>query len=478
VPPTARDLRQLPAPQRRLLQLIFDQFSASAEWPLVDGLQHELDISGEELDITAIAGQIDHVLGHVDALGYQGRGMLTVHGVSLCSGSGPVLADLLCLVQLEYARYVSGGAGAQITSDDMLASCGIDGLRLRRTRALVEPLPGWQSISGGPEAPWTLQISREARRFKAVTTVDELLAKVPLPGYPDAVWPLAPATAPARANRPPRPLIGAPVISAFKDCFVSREALRAIDEFFGDLDFRYDKDAYDRERAAGHGERRSTAAGYIATLDLGDALDAERLLKAIAARLSEWEQNGDPQFRRDLDRLIRALDVGGFSWNGRTLVRRAGALIIDEGGRRLYALGIEDVNQEIERIAGSMDSDPADAITAARALLESVCKAVLDELGEPINETDDLPTLYKKTAAALKLDPVQHEVVYRQILQGLVSAVHGLAEVRNKLGDAHGKGRAAVRPTPRHARLAAGAASTVATFLVETMEERARTTRG
>lgn len=65
-----------------------------------------------------------------------------------------------------------------------------------------------------------------------------------------------------------------------------------------------------------------------------------------------------------------------------------------------------------------------------------------------------------------------YEVVYRQILQGLTSAVQGLAELRSKLGDAHGRGRVALRACPRHARMAAGAAATVATFLVETLDQR------
>lgn len=97
---------------------------------------------------------------------------------------------------------------------------------------------------------------------------------------------------------------------------------------------------------------------------------------------------------------------------------------------------------------------------------------VLEELGEEVVEREELPALYKRTALALRIDATQHEVVYRQILQGLASAVQGLAELRNKLGDAHGRGRVAQRPSPRHARMAAGAGATVATFLMETLDER------
>lgn len=270
-----------------------------------------------------------------------------------------------------------------------------------------------------------------------------------------------------------RSLIPTPVVSAFKECFVGRETIRTIDEFFGDLDFHYDEGAYTVENTT-HGQRRSTAAGYLSTLDLSDAKDAERLPKAIAFKLSEWERTADPKFSHDLDRLRRALDHAGFGWDGRNVSRRAGPFSVAALGRRLRDVGVAEIDEEIERIAASIESDPADAITAARALVETTCKAVLDELREPFDEGDDLPTLYKKTAGALKLDPVQHEVVYRQTLQGLVSAIQGIAEVRNKLGDAHGKGRSAARPQPRHARLAAGASVTISTFLVETLEERRR----
>ncbi|CAN5689375.1 hypothetical protein BH18CHL1_BH18CHL1_03920 [soil metagenome] len=133
---------------------------------------------------------------------------------------------------------------------------------------------------------------------------------------------------------------------------------------------------------------------------------------------------------------------------------------------------LEDVNREVGRSQESVDRDPADAITAARALVETACKSVLDDLGLEVDDRDDLPSLYRKTAIALRIDATQHEVIYRQILQGLTRSVQGLAELRNKLGDAHGPGRGSARAQPRHARMAAGAAMVVATFLIETLEER------
>jgi hypothetical protein len=146
-------------------------------------------------------------------------------------------------------------------------------------------------------------------------------------------------------------------------------------------------------------------------------------------------------------------------------------------GDRLRELG-EHVSREVQRITDNVERDPADAITSARALVESVCKDVLVELGQPVPRRDDLPTLYKTTARALKVDPTQHVAVYRQMLQGLVSTVSGLGILRDQLGDAHGHDRTEASPSVRHARLAAGAAMTVSVFLVEALEELDRSDAG
>ena len=119
------------------------------------------------------------------------------------------------------------------------------------------------------------------------------------------------------------------------------------------------------------------------------------------------------------------------------------------------------------------DSDPEGAITSARTLLKSVCKHILDEASVTYDDAWDLPRLYKTAAEHLNLAPQQHsELVFRQILGGCHTVVEGLGALRNKHGDAHGKGKSQIRPQPRHAALAVNLAGTVATFLVSTLEEK------
>lgn len=114
--------------------------------------------------------------------------------------------------------------------------------------------------------------------------------------------------------------------------------------------------------------------------------------------------------------------------------------------------------------------DPEGAITAARTLLETVCKHILDELVIEYDSSKiEIHELYKLTAKELNLAPEQHSAtVFKQILGGCSAIVNGLGTLRNKLGDAHGQGKVQVRVAPRHAELAVNLAGAMALFLIST----------
>ncbi|WP_108472553.1 abortive infection family protein [Rhodanobacter thiooxydans] len=118
-------------------------------------------------------------------------------------------------------------------------------------------------------------------------------------------------------------------------------------------------------------------------------------------------------------------------------------------------------------------SDPEGAITSARTLIESICKHILDESGIPYDDAADLPKLYKKTAETLTLAPSQHtEQVFKQILGGCTAIVEGLGSLRNRLSDAHGKGKVGSNPASRHAELAVNLSGALATYLLATWDAR------
>lgn len=117
--------------------------------------------------------------------------------------------------------------------------------------------------------------------------------------------------------------------------------------------------------------------------------------------------------------------------------------------------------------------EPDGAITAARSLLESTCKHILERSGIKSDSVHDLGKLYRMTSDRLRLSPTQHdEEVFKQILSGCANAVIGLGSMRNRLSDAHGQGPKACRPARRHAELAVNLAGALAAFLIQTFQAR------
>jgi Abortive infection C-terminus len=143
------------------------------------------------------------------------------------------------------------------------------------------------------------------------------------------------------------------------------------------------------------------------------------------------------------------------------------------GGMTLERVDSDHVHDAWRKVLARRHSDPDGAITAARSLIEAVCKHILDQSGTPYDDHADLPKLYHLVAQRLRLSPAQHiEPTFKQILGGCQTVVEGLAAIRNRLSDAHGKGQRSLKPAPRHAELAVNLAGTMATFLIATWESQ------
>jgi hypothetical protein len=142
----------------------------------------------------------------------------------------------------------------------------------------------------------------------------------------------------------------------------------------------------------------------------------------------------------------------------------------------LRRLTTDSVREVWERAQTRRAEDPDGAITLARTLLETVCKHILAGRGVAYDEGDELPRLYRLTAESLQIAPnAATEDSFRRIFGGCTSIVESLGTIRNRIGDAHGRGVDAVRVEPRYARLAVNMSGAMATFLVETWDiERAR----
>lgn len=135
----------------------------------------------------------------------------------------------------------------------------------------------------------------------------------------------------------------------------------------------------------------------------------------------------------------------------------------------LASLEVGHVEQIWHKALERKGRDPEGAVTAARTLLESVCKSILDEMKVEYDDKADLPKLYHQTADELHLTPRQHsEELFRKILGNCQSVVGTLGAIRNAYSDAHGDGQAHYKPAPRHAELVVNLAGSMAMFLVKT----------
>lgn len=131
----------------------------------------------------------------------------------------------------------------------------------------------------------------------------------------------------------------------------------------------------------------------------------------------------------------------------------------------------ERAADEIRKPSRSSGSEQQHGTVHGVANPEAVCKHILETSGTHYDDKDDLPKLYKQTAEQLNVAPSQHtEQVFKQILGGCTAVVEGLGSLRNRLSDAHGKGKAGAKPAARHAELAVNLSGALAIFLLATWE--------
>lgn len=123
--------------------------------------------------------------------------------------------------------------------------------------------------------------------------------------------------------------------------------------------------------------------------------------------------------------------------------------------------------------------DPGGACTAARSLVETVCKHILHQAGISYDDNADLPGLYHLTSKTLNLAPGKRsEPVIKRTLGGIVVVIEGIGSLRNILGDAHGKSTKSENPDARHAELSVNVAGALCTFLIATWESQKQSADG
>ena len=155
----------------------------------------------------------------------------------------------------------------------------------------------------------------------------------------------------------------------------------------------------------------------------------------------------------------------------------AGGPTLDPIKEQAKALNANYLAEQVRRLEASVESDPSLAIGTAKELIETCCRTILAERGKPVSGTPDVSTLTKETLRELKLvpegipDSARGADVIKRLLSNLGSIGNTLAELRGLYGTGHGKDGRSKGLAARHAKLAVGAAATLATFLFETHQQ-------
>jgi hypothetical protein len=131
----------------------------------------------------------------------------------------------------------------------------------------------------------------------------------------------------------------------------------------------------------------------------------------------------------------------------------------------------EAVREAWTKVQQRLQEDPEGAITTARSLLEAGCKFVLEDRGDTAEEVSDLPRLYRRAAEHLKLD-ARGEIneSLRRVLAACAAIVDGVAHLRNRLSDAHGKNRRSAKPGRRHAEFIVLIAAAMTALMLSSLD--------
>lgn len=141
------------------------------------------------------------------------------------------------------------------------------------------------------------------------------------------------------------------------------------------------------------------------------------------------------------------------------------AIQLHKKGRERLRVNWEKAEDRADR--GDLDG----AITASRTFLESVCKYTLDITKTEYKNSYDLPKLYDIAASTLGIS-AKSEVseLNRTIFRSIFNVVRSIGEMRNKIGDAHGKGFNSADVSANQARLAINLSASVAQFIIANLD--------
>lgn len=220
-------------------------------------------------------------------------------------------------------------------------------------------------------------------------------------------------------------------------------------------------------------------------IEINNGYEPEKVLPRIIEAAADPRDftNDPPRHAAVLDHLNRVLRYDGFELQQqglrvRLVVAGHATPVVEQLSDMVETISFDTVQRDVDRALASIEADPEDAITAACSTIESVCRSILIELGEPLPAKKDVQGLFNAVKGPLGLSPDRGDLDpliagdVRTTLGGLATVIQGAGALRTHAGDAHGRERGYARVDARIGRLAIHAASTVALFLIETWQRK------
>lgn len=246
--------------------------------------------------------------------------------------------------------------------------------------------------------------------------------------------------------------------------------LRAIDDIFEAAGVACDQ-AYAPPET---GQRRGLVEQYYHSVDWTDRESVGHVLSAYEHILINMPIDQRPVCE---NLLLR----DGFQFDGARILRVQDMAVSEDKLREIAgSLDLDVIHDQVARLRGAVNDDPALAIGTAKELLESVCRGIAQKCNIALDGKEDIPSLVKHCLKSLGMarediaDDRKGAAARKQIASGLASACQGIAELRNVYGTGHGRGQNASKALARDACLAVGTATTLGVFLAEVYDAQQR----
>ena len=131
------------------------------------------------------------------------------------------------------------------------------------------------------------------------------------------------------------------------------------------------------------------------------------------------------------------------------------------------AQGFYSAYKDLEKAReGIRDGNFENAVTRSISCLESVMRICHEKLGEPLPSKKQVTDLWKSTRSIIRLNELDYTGATLSLMNTLSGVVSHLGELRNALGDAHGKGVESPGTSEVIAEIAINTASTFSTAII------------